>query len=105
MEKSFETVLVEQCAPILAGIKPANLFLDQSTNRESVRHNVERLGKYKKMLFETALKDRSKRIPDFCMLNISLCCKLVQTNRFSKKMPQESLTDLVSGGKLKMSMG
>ena len=26
MDKSFETALAEQCAPTLAGIKPANLF-------------------------------------------------------------------------------
>ena len=26
MERNFETVLAEQCAPTLAGIKPANLF-------------------------------------------------------------------------------
>ena len=26
MERNFETVMVEQCAPVLAGLKPANLF-------------------------------------------------------------------------------
>lgn len=26
MERNFETVMVEQCAPVLAGLKPAGLF-------------------------------------------------------------------------------
>ena len=42
MERSFEAVLVEQCAPTLAKIKPANLFLFQSADRESVSRNVAR---------------------------------------------------------------
>ena len=24
MERNFETVMIEQCAPVLAGLKPAN---------------------------------------------------------------------------------
>ena len=27
MERNFETVMIEQCAPVLAGLKPAGLFL------------------------------------------------------------------------------
>ena len=45
MEKSFETVLVEQCAPTLAKIKLANLFLYQSADRESDNRNVARWAK------------------------------------------------------------
>ena len=26
MERDFETVMIEQCAPVLAGLKPAGLF-------------------------------------------------------------------------------
>ena len=26
MERNFETVMIEQCAPVLAGLKPAGLF-------------------------------------------------------------------------------
>ena len=26
MERNFETVMIEQCSPVLAGLKPANLF-------------------------------------------------------------------------------
>lgn len=36
MKRSFETVLVEQCAPTLAGVKPANLFCYQSQNRAQI---------------------------------------------------------------------
>ena len=37
MDGSFEAALVEQCAPTLAGLKPANLFLYQpSGDREAV---------------------------------------------------------------------
>lgn len=35
MERTFETVLVEQCAPTLAGVKPASLFRYQGTDRQS----------------------------------------------------------------------
>ncbi|QAT50221.1 DUF3793 family protein [Caproiciproducens sp. NJN-50] len=42
MEKSFEASLVEQCAPTLAGMKPANLFLYQSEDRESVYSDIAR---------------------------------------------------------------
>jgi len=36
MEKTFETVLVEQCAPTLAGVKPASLFRCQGPNGQLV---------------------------------------------------------------------
>lgn len=45
MEKFFEAALVEQCAPTLAGIKPANLFLYKSASRELVCLDVARWGK------------------------------------------------------------
>ncbi len=40
MERSFEAVLVEQCAPTLAGVKPSNLFSFQSDNGNEVRETV-----------------------------------------------------------------
>ena len=33
MERTFEELLVEQCAPTLAGIKPASLFRYQAADR------------------------------------------------------------------------
>ena len=33
MERNFETVMIEQCAPVLAGLKPANLFRHESRDR------------------------------------------------------------------------
>ena len=40
MERTFEAVLVEQCAPTLAGLKPASLFRYQPTDEETFRQNV-----------------------------------------------------------------
>ena len=37
MERSFEAVLVEQCAPTLAGMKPASLFRYQGADRRRSR--------------------------------------------------------------------
>ena len=42
MERSFETVLVEQCAPTLAGIKPASLFRWQGADRRQSREAAAR---------------------------------------------------------------
>ena len=42
MERNFETVLVEQCAPTLAGVKPANLYRFCAKNMEHVRRDVVR---------------------------------------------------------------
>ena len=36
MERAFETVLVEQCAPVLAGIKAANLFRLEARDRAAL---------------------------------------------------------------------
>ena len=36
MERSFEKMLVEQCAPTLAGVKPANLFRFGGTDPETI---------------------------------------------------------------------
>mgnify|MGYP000850268798 FL=1 len=36
VEKSFESVLIEQCAPTLAGMKPANMFIFKSCGRRAV---------------------------------------------------------------------
>ena len=34
MERNFETVMVEQCAPVLAGLKPAGLFRYENWNAQ-----------------------------------------------------------------------
>ena len=33
MERDFETVMIEQCAPVLAGLKPAGLFRYETRDR------------------------------------------------------------------------
>ena len=40
MERSFEAVLVEQCAPTLAGLKPASLFRYQATDSRQTRETA-----------------------------------------------------------------
>lgn len=42
MERSFEAVLVEQCAPTLAGMKPASLFRYQSADKRQPRQAAVR---------------------------------------------------------------
>lgn len=46
MAKSFETALAEQCAPTLAGIKPANLFPWTGTNAAEFARWRETLAAY-----------------------------------------------------------
>lgn len=45
MNKSFEAVFVEQCAPTLAGIKPANMFIYESENERFVYDKVAYLAR------------------------------------------------------------
>lgn len=40
MNRSFEQIFVEQCAPTLAGVKPANLFRFQSFEPEETRDRI-----------------------------------------------------------------
>lgn len=42
MKRTFESVLVEQCAPTLAGLKPASLFRYQPGEGEELGDTVER---------------------------------------------------------------
>lgn len=42
MERAFETVLVEQCAPALAGLKPSNLFRLEARDRKALYATVEK---------------------------------------------------------------
>ena len=50
MERSFEAVLVEQCATTLAGVKPASLFryqgADQRQSREAAARWAKELAPY-----------------------------------------------------------
>ena len=41
MERNFETVMIEQCAPTLAGLKPANLFRLECRDRAALYARVE----------------------------------------------------------------
>lgn len=41
MNRSFESLMVEQCAPTLAGIKPASLFRCGRRTTEDIRQTVE----------------------------------------------------------------
>ena len=45
MERSFEAVLVEQCATTLAGVKPASLFRYQGADRRQSREAAARWAK------------------------------------------------------------
>ena len=44
MERNFETVMIEQCAPVLASLKPAGLFRYETSDcadlARRVRHAV-----------------------------------------------------------------
>ncbi len=40
MERNFETVMIEQCAPTLAGLKPANLFRHETRDREQLLRQI-----------------------------------------------------------------
>lgn len=40
MERNFETVMIEQCAPVLAGIKPANLFRHETRDKAGLARTV-----------------------------------------------------------------
>ena len=42
MERTFEELLVEQCAPTLAGIKPASLFRYQAADRRQAVRTAAR---------------------------------------------------------------
>ena len=41
MERNFETVMIEQCSPVLAGIKPANLFRYVTRDKAGLYRTVE----------------------------------------------------------------
>lgn len=45
MEQSFESVLIEQCAPTLAGLKPASLFRYLPEEADAFRREVNRLAR------------------------------------------------------------
>ena len=42
MERDFETVMIEQCAPVLAGLKPAGLFRYETRDRADLARRVLR---------------------------------------------------------------
>lgn len=41
MERNFETVMIEQCSPTLAGLKPANLFRHETRDARGLAERVE----------------------------------------------------------------
>lgn len=41
MKRNFETVMIEQCAPVLAGIKPANLFRYVTRDKAGLYRTVQ----------------------------------------------------------------
>ena len=45
VERTFDAVLVAQCAPTLVGIKPASLFRYQHDDHETLAENVRRLAR------------------------------------------------------------
>lgn len=40
MERNFETVMIEQCSPALAGLKPANLFRHETRDAQGLAERV-----------------------------------------------------------------
>lgn len=40
MERNFETVMIEQCSPTLAGLKPANLFRHETRDAQGLAERV-----------------------------------------------------------------
>ncbi len=42
MERNFETVMIEQCAPVLAGLKPAGLFRYETRDCADLAARVRR---------------------------------------------------------------
>ena len=40
MERNFETVMIEQCAPVLASLKPAGLFRYETRRARSAQSRV-----------------------------------------------------------------
>ena len=40
MERNFETVMIEQCAPVLAGLKPAGLFRYETSDSSDLARRV-----------------------------------------------------------------
>lgn len=40
MERNFETVMIEQCAPVLAGLKPSNLFRHETRDKAGLARTV-----------------------------------------------------------------
>ena len=42
MERNFETVMIEQCAPVLAGLKPAGLFRYETRDCADLAARVHR---------------------------------------------------------------
>lgn len=41
MERNFETVMIEQCAPVLAGLKPAGLFRYETSDSADLARRVK----------------------------------------------------------------
>lgn len=55
MERNFETVMIEQCAPVLAGLKPAGLFRYETRDCADLAARVHR---WNDQLGEKGLKVR-----------------------------------------------
>ena len=55
MERNFETVMIEQCAPVLAGLKPAGLFRYETRDCADLAARVRR---WNDQLGEKGLKVR-----------------------------------------------
>lgn len=89
MEKSFEAALVEQCAPTLAGMKPANLFLFHSAHRKSVYNAVARWSR------ELAFHDIAIRVLKECECKSSFLIYVYRktkiTSILSERMPASFL--------------
>ena len=96
MERDFETVMIEQCAPVLAGLKPAGLFRYETRDRADLARRgiatrqylvyVYRAAKLQTVLADAAVRGflarEGYRLPEDAadcgalldQLSLRLCC-------------------------------
>ena len=67
MERNFETVMIEQCAPVLAGLKPAGLFRYETRDCADLARRVRSWNE------QLASKGLSVRVLKGCVRTHNLC--------------------------------
>ena len=65
MERNFETVMIEQCAPVLASLKPAGLFRYETRDCADLARRVKN--------WNTQLNPKGLRVRAACSTTGILC--------------------------------